>query len=145
MRSCAWEALQMRISRNPSLQWRLLTRMPLPATIILTSSLRRSCQLWRRQGVRPMSLILQSSPMGWRWAWKANINKNSHIIIYTHKANTQNRTVPPAPHPAFLFQPSLWIEGMKYSLPSRDLIANHIELMHEGYRGDALITLGAKP
>lgn len=33
-------------------------------------------------------------------------------------------------------------EGMKYSLPSRDLIANHIELMHEGYRGDAMITIG---
>jgi len=33
-------------------------------------------------------------------------------------------------------------EGMKYSLPSRDLIANHTELMHEGYRGDALITIG---
>eukprot|EP00658_Telonema_sp_P-2_P005824 TRINITY_DN1219_c0_g1_i16.p1 TRINITY_DN1219_c0_g1~~TRINITY_DN1219_c0_g1_i16.p1 ORF type:complete len:291 (-),score=66.34 TRINITY_DN1219_c0_g1_i16:434-1306(-) len=33
-------------------------------------------------------------------------------------------------------------EGMKYSLPSRDMVANMIELMHEGYRADALITLG---
>jgi dihydroxy-acid dehydratase len=33
-------------------------------------------------------------------------------------------------------------EGMKYSLPSRDLIADCIEMMHEGYRADALITLG---
>eukprot|EP00037_Helgoeca_nana_P037078 m.14483 g.14483 ORF g.14483 m.14483 type:complete len:596 (+) comp8386_c0_seq1:94-1881(+) len=33
-------------------------------------------------------------------------------------------------------------EGMRYSLPSRDLIADSIELMHEGYRGDAIITLG---
>jgi dihydroxy-acid dehydratase len=30
----------------------------------------------------------------------------------------------------------------RYSLPSRDLIADHIELMHEGYRCDALITVG---
>ena len=33
-------------------------------------------------------------------------------------------------------------EGMKYSLPSRDMIADHIELMHEGYRADAMITVG---
>eukprot|EP00912_Choanoflagellata_sp_UC4_P000943 UC4_evm2s580 len=33
-------------------------------------------------------------------------------------------------------------EGMRYSLPSRDLIADCIELMHEGYRADAIITLG---
>ncbi len=32
-------------------------------------------------------------------------------------------------------------EGMRYSLPSRDLIADCIELMHEGYRCDAMITL----
>eukprot|EP01012_Entosiphon_sulcatum_P037729 TRINITY_DN4857_c0_g1_i1.p1 TRINITY_DN4857_c0_g1~~TRINITY_DN4857_c0_g1_i1.p1 ORF type:complete len:600 (-),score=89.25 TRINITY_DN4857_c0_g1_i1:15-1718(-) len=32
-------------------------------------------------------------------------------------------------------------EMMKYSLPSRDLIADSIELMHEGYSADALITL----
>ena len=32
-------------------------------------------------------------------------------------------------------------EGMKYSLPSRDLIADCIELMHEGYRADAMLTL----
>ena len=31
---------------------------------------------------------------------------------------------------------------MKYSLPSRDLIADCIELMHEGYLADAMITLG---
>lgn len=33
-------------------------------------------------------------------------------------------------------------EGMKYSLPSRDWIADCIEIMHEGYRADAIITLG---
>lgn len=33
-------------------------------------------------------------------------------------------------------------EMMKYSLPSRDLVADNIELMHEGYRADALITVG---
>eukprot|EP00040_Diaphanoeca_grandis_P026092 m.145535 g.145535 ORF g.145535 m.145535 type:complete len:613 (-) comp30444_c0_seq6:566-2404(-) len=33
-------------------------------------------------------------------------------------------------------------EGMRYSLPSRDLIADCIELMHEGYRADSLITIG---
>eukprot|EP00911_Craspedida_sp_UC1_P000734 UC1_evm1s561 len=32
-------------------------------------------------------------------------------------------------------------DGMRYSLPSRDLIADCIELMHEGYRADAMITL----
>ena len=32
-------------------------------------------------------------------------------------------------------------EGMKYSLMSRELIADCIELMHEGYMADALITL----
>ena len=32
-------------------------------------------------------------------------------------------------------------EGMRYSLPSRDLIADCIELMHEGYRCDAMLTL----
>ena len=31
-------------------------------------------------------------------------------------------------------------EGMKYSLPSRDLVADTIELMHEGYRCDAMLT-----
>ena len=31
---------------------------------------------------------------------------------------------------------------MKYSLPSRDMVADHIELMHEGYRCDAMITVG---
>eukprot|EP00054_Salpingoeca_dolichothecata_P020712 m.131161 g.131161 ORF g.131161 m.131161 type:complete len:162 (-) comp23718_c0_seq3:52-537(-) len=34
------------------------------------------------------------------------------------------------------------LKGMKYSLPSRDLIADCAELMHEGYRADALLTLG---
>ena len=33
-------------------------------------------------------------------------------------------------------------EGMKYSLPSRDMVADTIELMHEGYRCDAMITVG---
>ena len=33
-------------------------------------------------------------------------------------------------------------EGMKFSLPSRDLIADCIELFHDGYMADALITLG---
>lgn len=33
-------------------------------------------------------------------------------------------------------------EGMRYSLPSRDLIADNIEMMHEAYRADAMITLG---
>lgn len=33
-------------------------------------------------------------------------------------------------------------EGMKYSLPSRDLITDTIELMHEGYRCDAMVTVG---
>jgi dihydroxy-acid dehydratase len=32
-------------------------------------------------------------------------------------------------------------EGMKYSLPSRDLIADCIDLMHEGYMSDGIITL----
>ena len=32
--------------------------------------------------------------------------------------------------------------GMRYSLISRDLIADCIELMHEGYMADAMITLG---
>ncbi len=31
--------------------------------------------------------------------------------------------------------------GMRYSLVSRDLIADCIELMHDGYRADALVTL----
>ena len=30
----------------------------------------------------------------------------------------------------------------RYSLPSRDMVADHIELMHEGYRCDAMITVG---
>ena len=33
-------------------------------------------------------------------------------------------------------------EGMRYSLPSRDLVANSIELMAEGYRVDAMVTVG---
>jgi dihydroxy-acid dehydratase len=37
---------------------------------------------------------------------------------------------------------AMGMEGMKYSLPSRDLVADHIELMHEGYRCDAMITIG---
>ena len=37
---------------------------------------------------------------------------------------------------------TMGMEGMKFSLPSRDLIANHIELMHDGYRADALLTIG---
>jgi dihydroxy-acid dehydratase len=32
-------------------------------------------------------------------------------------------------------------ESMKYSLPSRDLIADCIELMHEAYMADGIITL----
>ena len=32
--------------------------------------------------------------------------------------------------------------GMRYSLVSRDYIADSIEIMHEGYAADALITLG---
>ena len=36
---------------------------------------------------------------------------------------------------------TMGIESMKYSLPSRDLIADCIEIMHEGYQGDGLITL----
>ncbi len=32
-------------------------------------------------------------------------------------------------------------ESMKYSLPSRDLIADCIEIMHEAYMGDGIITL----
>lgn len=32
-------------------------------------------------------------------------------------------------------------EGMKYSLPSRDLIADCIELFHEAYSADAILTL----
>merc|ERR1719235_2595907 len=33
-------------------------------------------------------------------------------------------------------------EGMRYSLPSRDLITDSVNLMHDGYRADAIITLG---
>jgi dihydroxy-acid dehydratase len=33
-------------------------------------------------------------------------------------------------------------EGMRYSLPSRELIADSIETMYEGYHCDALITVG---
>jgi len=33
-------------------------------------------------------------------------------------------------------------EGMKYSLPSRDMIADTIQTTHEAYRCDAMITLG---
>jgi dihydroxyacid dehydratase/phosphogluconate dehydratase len=33
-------------------------------------------------------------------------------------------------------------EGMRYSLPSRDLIADSIETMYEGYYCDALFTVG---
>lgn len=36
---------------------------------------------------------------------------------------------------------SMGMEGMKYSLPSRDLIADCIETMHEAYAADAMITL----
>ena len=32
--------------------------------------------------------------------------------------------------------------GMKYSLISRDYIADCIEVMHEGYMADAIITIG---
>ncbi|EGD83014.1 hypothetical protein PTSG_03650 [Salpingoeca rosetta] len=32
-------------------------------------------------------------------------------------------------------------QGMRYSLPSRDLIADCVETMHEGYSADAMITL----
>ena len=32
--------------------------------------------------------------------------------------------------------------GMRYSLISRDYIADCIEVMHEGYAADAMITLG---
>ena len=34
---------------------------------------------------------------------------------------------------------------MRYSLPSRDLIADCIETMHEAYRADAMITLARAP
>jgi dihydroxy-acid dehydratase len=33
-------------------------------------------------------------------------------------------------------------EGMRYSLPSRDLLADTVEMMHETYRADAMITVG---
>lgn len=33
-------------------------------------------------------------------------------------------------------------KDMRYSLISREYIADHIEIMHEGYAGDAIITLG---
>lgn len=36
---------------------------------------------------------------------------------------------------------SMGMEGMKYSLPSRDLIADSIEMMTEAYKSDAAITL----
>lgn len=36
---------------------------------------------------------------------------------------------------------AMGMKGMKYSLVSRDLIADCIELMHEGYQADALFTL----
>lgn len=36
---------------------------------------------------------------------------------------------------------AMGMEGMKYSLPSRDLIADCIETMHEAYAADAMITL----
>lgn len=36
---------------------------------------------------------------------------------------------------------TMGMEGMKYSLPSRDLIADCIETMHEGYAADGIVTL----
>jgi dihydroxy-acid dehydratase len=36
---------------------------------------------------------------------------------------------------------TMGIEGMKYSLPSRDLIADCIETMHEAYSCDGIITI----
>lgn len=36
---------------------------------------------------------------------------------------------------------TMGMEGMKYSLPSRDLIADCIEMMHEAYTADGLLTL----
>ncbi len=36
---------------------------------------------------------------------------------------------------------SMGMEGMKYSLPSRDLIADCIEMMYEGYAADGIITV----
>lgn len=36
---------------------------------------------------------------------------------------------------------SMGMEGMKYSLPSRDLIADCIEMMYEAYAADAMITV----
>ena len=33
-------------------------------------------------------------------------------------------------------------EGMKYSLPSREVVADMIEMQHEAYRADAMITVG---
>lgn len=36
---------------------------------------------------------------------------------------------------------TMGMEGMKYSLPSRDLIADCIEMMHEAYCSDGIITL----
>ena len=37
---------------------------------------------------------------------------------------------------------TMGMTGLRYSLPSRDLIADNIELMAEGYRVDGIITLG---
>jgi len=37
---------------------------------------------------------------------------------------------------------TMGMEGMRYSLVSRDLIADCIEMMHEGYSADGLLTLG---
>lgn len=36
---------------------------------------------------------------------------------------------------------TMGMEGMKYSLPSRDLIADCIETMHEAYKADGILTL----
>jgi len=38
---------------------------------------------------------------------------------------------------------TMGMEGMKYSLMSRDLIADCIETMHEGYAADGIVTLSA--
>lgn len=37
---------------------------------------------------------------------------------------------------------TMGMEGMRYSLPSRDVIADCIETMHEAYRADAMLCLG---
>ena len=49
--------------------------------------------------------------------------------------NGQQRHAVPALHG------TMWVMAGRFSLVSRDLIADCIELMHDGYRADALVTL----